>query len=180
VLFWGTFIPLHGVEVIIEAARKLALKGKSVEFKLIGDGQTAADIAELVEQEPLPNLTWQRAVVGTEELQAAIAQAHVVLGVFGTSQKAANVVPYKVHQAMASDRPVITRHTEQLAALDCPGVKLVPPGDSEALADAILALRAALLRGEVSATRPCYDEHFGSRVVASALDAALARVQGKA
>jgi glycosyltransferase involved in cell wall biosynthesis len=180
VLFWGTFIPLHGVEVIVEAARRLATADETISFQLIGDGQTASEIVALLEQQHLPNLDWQRSMVSTEALQALIKEAHVVLGVFGSTVKAGNVVPYKVHQALACDRPVITRYTEQLAALDCPGVTLVPPGDSEALANAILALRAALLRGEVPATRPCYDQHFGSRVVASALDTALARVQGKA
>lgn len=176
VLFWGTFIPLHGVEVIVEAARRLAATGQPISFQLIGDGQTAPEIAALLEQESLPNLCWHRAVVSTEELQAAIKQSHIALGVFGTSEKAGNVVPYKVHQALACDRPLITRHTEQLAALKCPGVTLVPPGDGEALAAAIVGLRGALARGDVPATRPCYDEHFGSRVVASALDNAIARV----
>lgn len=178
VLFWGTFIPLHGVDVIVEAARILADEDPQVLFRLIGDGQTGPEIATLLAQVRLPNLSWERNLVSTESLRAATGEAHVVLGVFGRSEKAGNVVPYKVHQALASDRPVVTRHTSHLAEIQCPGLTLVPPGDGRALADALTALRASLARGDVAPTRPCYEANFGSRVIARAIDSVLARVGG--
>jgi glycosyltransferase involved in cell wall biosynthesis len=64
----------------------------------------------------------------------------VCLGIFGTSEKAASVIPNKVFQVVAAGRPLITRDSPAIRELlsPTPGcVSLVAAGDAAALADAV-------------------------------------------
>mgnify|MGYP006272281609 CR=1 FL=1 len=178
VIFWGTFIPLHGVATIVAAARRLADDGAAVEFMLIGDGQSAPAVARDLARRPLANLRWQRRLLDSSSLRREIARAHVALGVFGSSAKAAKVVPYKVHQALACNRPMITRDNGELAPLANSGLLLIPAADAGALAAAILRLRDRLRHGEVAETRALYDRHFGSDVVRASLREAVTAAGG--
>jgi len=148
VLFYGTFIPLHGPETIVRAAALLGPERAS--FVLIGQGQLAGETQALARALDLQNacfLPW----VPYRELPAWIATADVVLGIFGDTAKAARVVPNKVYQAMAMGAAIITR--------DSPAVRrvlehersafLVPPADPAALASAIEALNDHGLRSRL-------------------------------
>ena len=135
-LFYGQCIPLHGMETIVGAAR---LAGPQFDWLLIGDGQEAAKIRNQLKQQPLDNLKWEP-WAPYHELQTKIRNADLVLGIFGQSAKAANVVPNKVFQAFASGKPVLTRHSPAILEWVSPeteGVFLVPPGNPSAIVDAV-------------------------------------------
>lgn len=174
-LFWGTFIPLHGTEHIIEAARILKARGVAVALRLIGDGQMASSIESELAREPLELLTWQRGLVDTHTLRSTIARAHIVLGIFGDSAKAASVVPYKVHQALASGRPTITRGSAATEPLgdDERGLILCAAADATALATAIEETVSRLHRGWRPSTRQVYQQHLSHRVIKDKLAGAL-------
>ena len=76
-------------------------------------------------------------------LVARLATAHVLLGVFGTTAKAARVVPNKVYQGLALGKAMVTADTPALREFFTPGEHLlaVQPGDPDALVDAIRCLR---------------------------------------
>jgi glycosyltransferase involved in cell wall biosynthesis len=137
VLFYGQFIPLHGIETIIRAAR--LTRSEAIEWQLIGQGQESERIARLLDEQPLPRLRWDT-WVDYEQLPGRIAGADICLGIFGTSEKAASVIPNKVFQIVAMGRPIVTRDSpairEMLENLP-PCVYLVPPGDPDALASAL-------------------------------------------
>ncbi len=138
VLFYGQFIPLHGIPVIVEAAR--LLRGEPIEWLLIGEGQEAAHVHSLIDREPLPRLRWIK-WADYPELLRHIADADLCLGIFGTSDKAASVIPNKVFQIMAMAKPLVTRDSEAIRELiPSPSVlaQLVPAGDPQALADAVM------------------------------------------
>lgn len=137
VLFYGQFIPLHGIETIVQAAR--LTRSESIEWQLIGKGQESDRIKALLTEQPLPKLHWE-AWVDYAQLHQHIADADVCLGIFGTSEKAASVIPNKVFQIVAMGRPLITRDSPAIREMlnDAPPcVSLVPPADPAALAAAV-------------------------------------------
>lgn len=137
VLFYGQFIPLHGIDVIIEAARRA--RDEPIRWTLIGHGQEASRIRAMLESAPLAKLEWID-WVDYAELPERISLADVCLGIFGTSDKAASVIPNKVFQIIACGRPLITRDSQAMRELldDAPPcTQLVAAGDPAALLAAI-------------------------------------------
>jgi glycosyltransferase involved in cell wall biosynthesis len=138
VAFFGSYLPLHGVDTIVQAA--WLLRRERVRVLFVGGGQTFGCVREArdrgLELEVVPRLE-------PPELVRRLAHTHVLLGVFGTSPKAARVVPNKVYQGLALGRALVTGDTPGLRAFFEPGRHLlaVPMGDPEALAAAILRLR---------------------------------------
>jgi glycosyltransferase involved in cell wall biosynthesis len=145
VLFYGQFIPLHGISTIIHAAR--ITRRDPIAWTIIGRGQDAPAIRNILEQDPLPNLEWID-WVPYEDLPDRIAHADVCLGIFGTSDKAASVIPNKVFQGIAAGSQVITRDSEAIRELPPQlraNISLVPPGDAAALADTVLRFHSGNL-----------------------------------
>lgn len=137
VLFYGQFIPLHGIPVIVEAAR--LLKHAPVSWTLIGRGQEQVKVRAMIDAEPLPKLRWID-WVNYDELRQHLAASDICLGIFGISKKAASVIPNKVFQIVAAGRPLITRDSDAIRELlghAPPCTYLIPPDDPAALAAAI-------------------------------------------
>lgn len=141
VLFYGSYLPLHGAETIVKTA--MLLVGEGFSFTLVGGGQTYGEARRLA-HEPVEGEEIEfRDFVPIDQLPSLIARADVVLGIFGTTEKSAMVIPNKIYQAMACERPVITADTPAIRELFSSGedIVLVPGGDSEALAAALRNLR---------------------------------------
>ena len=137
VLFYGQFIPLHGIETVVRAAK--LTENENLRWRLIGTGQEASKIRNLVDELQPTNLEWIN-WVDYEDLVKYLADCHVALGVFGTTDKAQRVIPNKVFQILAAGRPLVTGDTpaahELLDNVKC--VSLVAVGAPRALADAVL------------------------------------------
>jgi glycosyltransferase involved in cell wall biosynthesis len=134
VLFYGRFLPLHGLETIVDAA---ALLGPRADVVIVGDGPERARMEAHARARRAP-VTW-RPPLPLDALPAEMARAAVVLGVFGTGEKAAMVIPNKVYQAAAVGRPLVTRDGPALRELFEPGTHCLAcaPGDPAALAAAV-------------------------------------------
>jgi len=174
ILFYGTFLPLHGVETIIAAAG--ILRGKAVRFMIVGEGQTHGAAEEMAAGLPDDLLAFHPAV-SIRDIASLLAEADIVLGIFGKTPKAAMVVPNKVFQALAVGRPVVTADTPAIHELFTPGVHLlaVPPGDARALAAAIelLAADAPMRRRLSEAGGSFVRAQFNSRRIAERLSTIL-------
>jgi len=144
VLFYSTFIPLHGTSVLAGALR--SLRGEGLEVTVVGHGQERARFdAAVAGLDGVRVLDW----VDYDRLGALIAEHHVVLGIFSGAEKAAIVVPNKVYQAACAGRAVMTADTPAVRAAFAPDeVVLVPPEDPAALAAALRSLAAD--RGRVA------------------------------
>jgi glycosyltransferase involved in cell wall biosynthesis len=172
VVFFGLFSPLQGTPTIGRALGLLA-DTPQVHVLMIGTGQELVETRRLAA--PNPSVRWID-WVPSAELPALIAAHDVCLGIFGVGPKALRVVPNKVYQGAAAGCAVITSDTgPQRDALGDAAV-LVPPGDAEALADALRALAkdAPALEGLRAAARQRARERFGPAVVVAGLRTRLA------
>ena len=114
VFFWGGFIPLQGVDTIVRAASLLAQD--NVQFTIFGTGQTLAECQELQTELGVHNIDfkgWQSPHMITKQAQ----ESHVALGIFGTTEKAARVIPNKAYEALAMGIPLITRRSPAASEL---------------------------------------------------------------
>lgn len=137
VLFYGQFIPLHGIPTIVEAARRLL--DLPIDWTVIGRGQETSRIRALLEKHPIPSLRWIE-WVDYVQLSSYISQSDLCLGIFGESEKAASVIPNKVFQIIAAGKPLITRDSPAIRELlknAPPCVYLIQPGNASALCEAI-------------------------------------------
>jgi len=142
VLFFGSFLPLHGVELILEAARIVSLKEPLIQFKLIGSGQTYPRASALASELGLSSVQFE-GWLPQYELPQKIASSDICLGIFGKTEKARRVVPHKIFQAMGMRKPVITARTPAVEEFFTHGenIFLIEELEPEKLAQAILELR---------------------------------------
>jgi glycosyltransferase involved in cell wall biosynthesis len=110
VLFYGTYIPLQGVESIIDAARLLQESHPQIHFTLVGAGQTYPATRALAEKYKLTNVTF-KPPVPFRELPGIIRTADLCLGIFGRTAKARRVIPHKVYDAVGCGVPIVTSDT---------------------------------------------------------------------
>ena len=118
VLFYGKFIPLHGIETIVRAARLVEERGIPARFELVGTGQTYREMRELATGLNVSNITWTE-WIAEEQLGDRLRRADVALGVFSGGPKAGRVVPNKVYQSLSARIATVTRESPAMAALSC-------------------------------------------------------------
>lgn len=152
VTYHGGYLPSHGMDVIIGAAALLA-DDPGVCFHFYGSGPEKERVLDRAAALALPNVTFH-GFVSQDELLDSLAQAHVCLGVFGTTRQAQFTVQNKVWEGLAMGRPVVSGDspTIRAALADREEVYLIPRDNPEALAAALLDLRSnPALREEIAA-----------------------------
>lgn len=135
ILFYGTFVPLQGVEVIVEAAARLS--DLDIRFELIGSGQTWDSAVERASNLGLTNVDFPGRL-SQPDLAIRMTESTLCLGIFGTTAKADRVIPHKLYEALACARPVVTASTSAVEeAFGSDEVLTSTPGDPQALAEVI-------------------------------------------
>ncbi len=175
VLFYGSFIPLQGPEVIVEAAR--LCQDLPVDWVLLGRGPLRAECERRAAG--LPNVFFED-WVPYAQLPERIHQADILLGVFGATPKAQRVIPNKVFQALACGRPLITctapSYPESLVSDPSCGIRWVAAGSGPELAEAVaqLAREASQLQERGRQARVSYEKFFDDRAIHGQMKSALA------
>jgi len=174
VLFYGSFIPLQGPQIIIEAAR--LYQGPPVNWVLLGSGPLLDECKR--NAEGLPNVTFED-WLPYADLPDRIRHADILLGVFGTTPKAQRVIPNKVFQALACGKPVVTcsapTYGPQVSESG-EGIIFVAPGRPAELANAVgrLAGNSSGLLQHGCTARTIYEQHFSFAHIRQQLARALA------
>ncbi len=179
VLYYSTYLPLHGVDIVVRAAKLLENEG--VEFRLIGRGMERPRIDRLAADLAVRNcqfVDW----TAYERLPAEIAAADVCLaGHFAAgNEKARRVIPGKAFQLLAMGKPTVLGESPATTAAFAHGKDsfLVPMGDPEALAGAIRRLRDdPELRASLGeAGRELFLREFSSVTLAARLGEVLSQI----
>ncbi len=185
VLFYGNYIPLHGVEHILDAARELE-DDPRFRFTLLGRGQTSGEMRARYESRPTRNVEFVESA-SQADLRAGLADriqaADVCLGIFGASPKADRAVPNKVWQCLSANRLVVTGDSAAAREVlthgrDC---VLVPHADARALAAALRDLagdpgrRTAIAAAGARLTAERYTSRPLGRDLARMLDRVVER-----
>jgi glycosyltransferase involved in cell wall biosynthesis len=178
VLFYGSMLPLHGLDVLLAAIPRTA---DDVRFSLIGGRTDAAEtIASFVRSHELEDRVRHEKWVPYVELPDRIAAADLVIGgPLGDTGQARRVVTGKTYQCLAAAKAVIVGEvdtpTELEDRVDC---LVVPQGSPDALAEAIAW--AAAHRAETAEIglrgRRTFERSFSTARIAADLEAVLERL----
>lgn len=172
VLYLSTYLPLHGVPAVVEAAH--LLRDENVRFVLVGKGFERPKADALARKHSLANIEfidW----VPFEDLPDLIAGCDIFLGGHFShgNEKARRVVPGKVYQGLAMQRPVILGDCEANREWFTDGetARIVPMADPAALAGAIseLAGDPQTRKRIATAGRELYERRFSEAAIAALL-----------
>jgi glycosyltransferase involved in cell wall biosynthesis len=138
ILFYGSFLPLHGVNIILQSA--LELRNLPIQFTLIGGNRIdLTEFNQFIKQHDLKNIThikW----VDFQDLSSYIQFADVGLGgPFGNTGQAKRVITGKTYQFLAMKKPVIIGAVEmETGFVDQDNCLLIPQSSPEKLSQSIL------------------------------------------
>lgn len=170
--FLGSLKPWHGLDVLVDAMARLRGPGHLV---LIGDGPQRADIEARAHRLGIGDRVHLVGAVAPDQVGARLQGLDVAVAPYPAGVDH-YFSPLKVFEYLAAGRPVVASAVGQIPSLlthDREAL-LVAPGDPDALAVALAALRddpARRRRLGRAARRTAEDRHGWDRVVDRTLDA---------
>jgi glycosyltransferase involved in cell wall biosynthesis len=180
VLFVGTMIPLHGLDVIAGAIEALR-DDERFHFHLVGDGEQGHRVASLVSRLDPARIQWTRGWQTLDEIAGSIAQSDICLGVFGGDGKAARVLPLKLYMYLAAGRAVVSQRSFSVPG-EAPPLPIVGvDANADALLRALRELAATpVLRHALGeASRSYYRRWLSNAAVLQAWDELPARLSNR-
>ena len=142
ILYAGTMGYAHGLEVALQAAKKLEKVAPEVVFLLVGDGSEKPRLQTMAQDLQLSNVRWVDFQPITE-MKRYYSLASLTLSTLRRYKLSEGVRPSKVFPGLASAKPLIYVGEGEGAKIvvDSGGGIVLPPEDPELLAQAILELK---------------------------------------
>ncbi len=138
--FHGGFIPLQGLDKIVETARVLQ-KETDIHFDIVGAGSQYKKIRKLADGYQLENMQF-RGWVNYDDINPIINAFDVCLGIFADSIKTDLVIPNKVYEYAALGKCIITKDTPAIKEVFTDGKDIqLTQATPENMAEAILAMK---------------------------------------
>ena len=138
VLFYGSFLPLHGLDTILKAAA--LLRELPIRFDFVGgNSRQARKFMTDCANKGVTRYTHRPWVSFDELINVTIPEADLCLGgPFGDTEQARRVITGKTSQCLALGKPtIIGEIDEKHGFVNKQNCLLVPQGNPEALAEAL-------------------------------------------
>ncbi len=142
VTYYGLYSPIHGVEYIIEAARRLRYD-RNIHFDMIGNrGQTFDASLARVKELKLTNMSFYYDIPQAEHISIA-QKADIFFGFLAKHPSIDRVIPNKVYQGLSLNKVVMTADAPVIRSVFThkENIYIVTPADVDALVAAILELK---------------------------------------
>ncbi|WP_193222267.1 glycosyltransferase [Alkalilimnicola sp. S0819] len=179
VLFYGSFLPLHGATYILNALRRLSLPGVTFHF-VGGSNSDSSDIARLRSENTAIEVRHDRHIPFDTLIGKHLAQAWLCLGgPFGGTPQAKRVVTGKTAQALAMAVPTMVGESPAACGLiDRKNCLAVPQRDADGIAASIKwAYHNPTALAEIgNAGQAHYREHLSMSRVKDSLGSLLRRL----
>lgn len=136
VFFYGSMLPLHGLETILDSVH---LTNSNVIYNIVGGGEKAQEAVRSLPEHLRERIRYQ-SWISYGELPTAIGNASVCLGgPFGKTKQANLVITGKTFQFLSMQRPVIIGNSAAAKGLftDGKNALIVERGDAKSLAEKI-------------------------------------------
>jgi len=136
-IFIGRYVEVKGVDVLLEAAAEYRRHGGQWRIAMYGTGPLEAFLYEKIQELKLSDVVTIHGVIGDADLVQGICLSKAVI--IPSRQES---IPVILSDALQLGRPVIVSDVGDMGTLvrgHHAGI-VVPPGDSHALAEAMLAL----------------------------------------
>jgi glycosyltransferase involved in cell wall biosynthesis len=142
VVFHGMFIPVQGIQYILQAAKILETHPADIKFQLIGSGQEYGKMQELAKELNLKNVDFTGRL-DYSHLVKYLDKADVILGNFGDTDKTKRVIANKSYETLALGKPHISADVPAMHELftDRENILFCKRADPQDLADKIIEIK---------------------------------------
>jgi glycosyltransferase involved in cell wall biosynthesis len=165
-VYLGTGVPLHGVSTLLSGVART----EGLHLTFIGGTPAHRHAARALGSRRVTVIEdW----LGSDRIHGILAAHHAVFGVFGTSDKAGRVVPYKLVHALSAGRAGVTAETSSICTLLDPGSDCYTcqAGDSSGLARVLRGIveNPQLASVVAKRARRSYERMFSPEAIGSRL-----------
>ncbi len=144
ICWWGTFIPLHGLENILEAMKILQVNQVKFTCNLFGtDNSLFTVYDQKIKQKQLEDCVFLRKDLSFADdslPKYLVDNCDLALGIFGNTDKAYNTVPNKLIEALSMGIPTLTMKSTALKEFFAPDDLWTCEPDPESIAQSILTI----------------------------------------
>ena len=175
-LYLGSLSPYKGPDVLVEAANSIKRKSGDIKVVIVGDGMMRDTLAERTRTLRLASIVRLEGHISETKKPTYLAAADVLVLPSTMTQE---VFPIAILEAFAVGLPVVVSDLKTFERLVVNGVNglVVPRGDSQALADVLLAMLSDTeLRYRLGSNARQYAERYDWRRIAQEAEADYLRM----
>ena len=140
----GTIGMAHGLETVLDCAELLQSAGRhDIGFLLVGDGARQKNLVEESKKRGLEDLVQFTGLLGKKEMPMVLASSHALLVHLRACELFQTVIPSKIFEAMAMERPIIMGVQGESADIvknSHAGIEM-EPGNAQSLFDCVTQLK---------------------------------------
>lgn len=168
-VWWGTYIPLHGLDKILDSCRILIKRHRNVHLYILGNNSNLSKEYKLIVEND--ELLKEKVTISDEYtfsngklLPLLTEKCDLAFGAFGDSEKARTVILNKAIEAVAMKIPVITQYSDAFEEFFYPGTTIFyTENNPESMAnniDSIMAMDRNSIIKRIDRAYQVYEDNF--------------------